>query len=140
MTKFIERKNKPQPVLSVLTLGLPVSQKVLSPCNLPSLSIEAKMKALSRRTFPQINILPGAGFENNLIRSEFPPYCPECDQTYKREQVMTFREHCRVMHDWLWCENWHRGEGCELATTSYDELQEHLVSCDFKLSDLVAAM
>ena len=119
ITKFIESKKKSQPVLSVLILDHPTSQEALTTCILPSLSI-----------LPVVDI----------IRSEFRPYCPECDKTYKREQVMTFREHCRVMHDWLWCENWHRGEGCEFATTSYDELQEHLVSCDFKLSDLFAAM
>ena len=70
--------------------------------------------------------------ENNFYRSEFLPYCPECDHTYKREQVLIFREHCRRMHNWLWCRNWDKGEGCEFATTVYAELQEHLDSCNIK--------
>ena len=125
MTKFIERKMKSEPVLSVVILPqtniYPTPQKVLT--NIPSRSIAAKRKLLSCQTLQQINILPDAISDDNLIMSEFCPYCPECDVTYKREQVLEFREHCRKMHDWLWCENWYRGDGCEYATISYQELQ-----------------
>ena len=143
ITKFIERKRKSKPVLCVTILDqidiYPTSQKVLTACNLPNLSIEAKRKHLSRRTFQQINILPGAGFDDDIIMSKLRPYCPECDKTYKREEVLLFRDHCRVMHDWLWCENWYRGKGCEFATTLYEEMQEHLDSCNSKLMELVSA-
>ena len=144
MTKFIEKKSILNPVLSVTILDqidiIPTSQKVLTVYTLPSISITAKSKALSCHKFKPIDIFPGPGCDDSLIRSEFPPYCPECDETYKREQVLIFREHCEVTHDWLWCDNWFRGDGCEFATTIYEELQEHLDSCDIKPNNLVTIM
>ena len=117
ITKFIESKIKSKPVLSVALLDqiniYPTSQKVLAACTLPSQSITAKMKHLSRQT-----LQPGAGLDDDCILSEFHPYCPECDQTYKREEVLKFIEHCKVMH------GWYRGEGCEFTTTLYEEMQE----------------
>ena len=88
-------KIKSKPVLSVAILDqiniYPTSQKVLTACTLPSQSITAKMKHLSRQT-----LQPGAGLDDDCILSEFHPYCPECDQTYKREEVLKFIEHCKV--------------------------------------------
>ena len=67
-----------------------------------------------------------------IVTSDLQPYCPECDHLFKREQVLYFREHCRVMHNWLWCENWYRGEGCEVAEESQEELDKHMETCHFK--------
>ena len=135
ITKFIERKSIFKPVLSVTILDqiniYPTSQNVLT---------AAKSISLSCQTIEQIDILPGADCDGSLIRSEFYPYCPECDKTYKREQVMLFREHCRVIHDWLWCKNWYRGDGCEFASTMYEELQEHHKSCEIKPKNSVTIM
>ena len=117
ITKFIERKSIFKPVLSVTILDqiniYPTSQNVLT---------AAKSISLSCQTIEQIDILPGADCDGSLIRSEFYPYCPECDKTYKREQVMLFREHCRVIHDWLWCKNWSLlpWELCTVWISSYN--------------------
>ena len=132
ITKFIERKSIIKPVLSVTILDqinlYPTSHKVI---------MAAKSKPISCQTFQQIDILPGADCDGSLIRSESHPYCPECDKTYKRERVLIFREHCTVFHDWLWCENWYIEDGCEFATTMYEELQEHL---EIKPKNLVTIM
>ena len=69
-------KIKSKPVLSVAILDqiniYQTSQKVLTACTLPSQSMTAKMKHLSRQT-----LQPGAGLDEDCIMSEFHPYCPE---------------------------------------------------------------
>ena len=68
-----------------------------------------------------------------IVMSEFANYCPECDLMFRLEQVMIFREHCMIMHDWLWCKNWYKGNGCEVATTSMEDLKKHMETCDVKI-------
>ena len=67
-----------------------------------------------------------------VVRSEFASYCPECDKIYLCEQVLMFRDHCRVLHDWLWCENWFRGDGCAFAREHEEEVKIHMKSCNVK--------
>ena len=63
------------------------------------------------------------------VSSALESYCPECDVIYKCEEVLIFREHCKAQHGWLWCTNWNKGDGCEFATTSDDELKMHVKTC-----------
>ena len=72
----------------------------------------------------------------DVIKSAAPPYCPECDLTYMCEEVLIFREHCRVEHEWLWCKNWFKGDGCEFATTEKKELKKHMKVCQLKPSSI----
>ena len=66
------------------------------------------------------------------VCSALEPYCPECDVIYKCEEVLIFREHCKVEHGLLWCTSWHKGSGCEFATTKKDELRMHMETCQDK--------
>ena len=44
------------------------------------------------------------------------------------------------MHDWLWCENWYKGEGCEVAEESQEELDKHMETCHVKTKNLQPSM
>ena len=87
------------------------------------------MKVKLNNFKPNLNVGDFYSEEEKIVRSALRPYCPECDHLFKREQVLYFREHCRVMHDWLWCSNWYKGDGCEFATTCKEELELHMQSC-----------
>ena len=125
----------------ISTMSKLTDTSALSICPQQMQSVSPSKPNLTITNLPAISIPPDPpnpfNKEDEIIMSELQPYCPECDHLFKREQVMFFREHCRVMHKWLWCENWHRGEGCELATTCSEELKKHMETCHIEANQPV---
>ena len=110
MTKFNERKMKQKQVLSTVILEetniYPTSPKVLSTCILPSLSIPAKKKHLSRRTFQPIDIMPGASCDDNLLFTSYLDgsshttifACDFCYDDHSFKSITAIRHHISTAH------------------------------------------
>ena len=72
---------------------------------------------------------------NEIISSKLESYCPECDILFRFEELLLYRNHCRVEHEWFCCENRVKLEGCDYTTGTKDDLMKHLESCDYKLNN-----
>ena len=69
--------------------------------------------------------------KEEIIQSKLEAYCPECDIIFRCKELLLYRNHCKVAHNWLCCNRSKNGEGCDYATSTKDDFKEHTENCDY---------